>query len=456
MKRIGVQMFLSSIIGLISYLYLGSWYSFFTFSFFTFFISGLVINSATTFAFREFVLTLYSLNYLVSPLLNYMGFTNMDVVSLSSYKMKISMDEYFALAIPGILAFTFGLFVFGSSIFIINKKKMLNDISNNIASIKGITYFAFILSMARFLLNFDLGFVSYLLTLLKAVGSFALFAINPKRYWYFILFAFGLEFFLAIRSTLFHDFIMWVIFFTIFSFYIFEISLIWRISTIVSGVLFILFLQAFKVNYRNKIWWEQSEINTTTILNVTSEIGNDFTNSSNIDGSINRVNQAWIFASSVDRMNKIQDFQGFKLVNLYLEAALLPRFLAPDKLQSGGGSGREIFNKFSGHETTSGTSMGLGIFADGYIAFGFYGVVFFTLGFGMLMCLVFVIVGRWAKINQFYSFLILPILNYAIRPDCELQTVINHITKGLILYGILVTLSKYKFTLYSNQADLKN
>jgi hypothetical protein len=218
------------------------------------------------------------------------------------------------------------------------------------------------------------------------------------------------------------------------------------------GVFFMLFLQSFKSNYRNKIWFESGEQNIGSILNVTSEIGTDFVDQGNIDGTLNRANQAWIFASSVDRMDKTQDFQGFELLKLYVEAALLPRFLAPNKLQSGGGSGREIFNKYSGHQTTDGTSMGLGIFADGYISFGFYGVLFFTFGLGLLMCLVFYIVGNWSKINQFYSLMILPILNYAVRPDCELQTVMTHIIKGLILYGLFVTLTKYKFQISEKQS----
>jgi hypothetical protein len=45
--------------------------------------------------------------------------------------------------------------------------------------------------------------------------------------------------------------------------------------------------------------------------------------------------------------------------------------------------------------------------------------------------------------------MVLPILNYAVRPDCELQTVINHLSKGLLVFGILVTLTKFNFVINS-------
>jgi hypothetical protein len=40
---------------------------------------------------------------------------------------------------------------------------------------------------------------------------------------------------------------------------------------------------------------------------------------------------------------------------------------------------------------------------------------------------------------------IFPLLNYAVRPDCELQTTINHLTKGIFLYGLIVWYTKNKF-----------
>jgi len=106
---------------------------------------------------------------------------------------------------------------------------------------------------------------------------------------------------------------------------------------------------------------------------------------------------------------------------------------------------KKIFNTFSGHQINQNTSMGLGVFADGYIAYGYWGVLFFTFGLGLLFNFTFNIIESWAKLSEFYVLMVLPILNYAVRPDCELHTTINHMVKGLVVFGILVSLTKYNF-----------
>jgi hypothetical protein len=141
-------------------------------------------------------------------------------------------------------------------------------------------------------------------------------------------------------------------------------------------------------------------------------------------------------------MDRNKNFQGLAVIYKYLEASLLPRFLAPDKIKSGD---KEIFNAYSGHIINSGTSMGLGIFADGYIAYGAAGVYIFGFVLGLIFALTFKLVEGWTNISPFYVLLIFPLLNYAVRPDCELQTTINHLSKGILVYGLLVWYTRNKF-----------
>jgi hypothetical protein len=46
-------------------------------------------------------------------------------------------------------------------------------------------------------------------------------------------------------------------------------------------------------------------------------------------------------------------------------------------------------------------------------------------------------------------------LNYAVRPDCELQTTINHLAKSIVVFGALVYFTKNRFTLDSADAQRK-
>jgi hypothetical protein len=174
--------------------------------------------------------------------------------------------------------------------------------------------------------------------------------------------------------------------------------------------------------------------------------------SSNTTGSLTRANQAWIFASTVNRMKYVQDYQGVEIIGKYAEAAFLPRFIAPNKLKAGD---KEIFNRFSGHRVTSGTSMGLGFFADGYIAYGQLGVYLFAFILGLIFSLVFKLVERWSKISPFFVLLVFPILHYAVRPDCETQTVMGHIVKGIFVFGLVAWYYSVSFSKKINDIKLE-
>jgi hypothetical protein len=247
---------------------------------------------------------------------------------------------------------------------------------------------------------------------------------------------------------MYHDALMWFIFFGLYYLFVkrpsFQVKLLGGISIFV----LVLFVQAVKSVYRSEVWTGEQEASLEVVKNVGVSQADSkiLLSTENLLQTLNRGNQAWIFASTVDRMDRVQDFQGMNNVNLYLEAALLPRFLAPNKLTSGN---KEIFNAFSGHTINEETSMGLGIFADGYIAYGFWGVYVFGFALGLILSLSFKIIERWTNYSPLYVLTLLPLLNYAVRPDCELQTTINHLSKGLLLFWIIFLLTRQRFKMTS-------
>jgi hypothetical protein len=82
--------------------------------------------------------------------------------------------------------------------------------------------------------------------------------------------------------------------------------------------------------------------------------------------------------------------------------------------------------------------MSLGFFTDGYITFGVVSVYIFGFALGLIFAFTFKLVEGWNKISPFYVLLIFPLLNYAVMPDFELQTIKNHLAKGILLYGLIV------------------
>ena len=401
-----------------------------------YFLIQIIVESTRVFAFREWALFLYSVNYLFSPALTY----QFDQ-SLLTYPMKIKEADYYSIAIPGFLCFFAGMHVFKTRIFTPRIQKVKRDVKNNEPLLVNFVVVGLILRLFSSVFPGELAFFIYLLSSIRFVGVFALYSFNPKKYWKWVGAVLILELYFGAIAAMYHDAVMWILFFALYFVYTTKPTLSIRLIGLGICVIFILFIQGLKGAYRAKI----SETGTSDlglVLETSSQVSDDLGSEENILGSLNRGNQAWIFASTKERMDRIGDYQGLHILGIYAEAALLPRFLAPDKLMSGD---KKIFNSFSGHQINQNTSMGLGVFADGYIAYGYWGVMFFTFGLGLLFNVTFRIIESWAKLSEFYVLMVLPLLNYAIRPDCELQTTINHLVKGLVVFGILVTLTKFNF-----------
>jgi len=412
-------------------------------------IYRIFFESNRQFVFREWALLLYCLNYLLAPAITYI-----QPEELVSYGMKIPRDQYFNMALPGYLFFTIGMFILPTNIFRVDYSKVDQSAIVNKGFLVKVAYVGIILRFSSNFLPGEIGFIIYLTALVRFVAAFALLSIS-RRLWIYSVAVLLLELGFAFLAGMYHDAVMWVIFFALFYIYAMKPKIQLKIFGAVTIILFVLLIQAVKASYREIAWQDTSKQNLSTATTVaTDKASTDILlGENNLLSTLNRGNQAWIFASTVDNMDRTKNFQELANVNKYLEAALLPRFLAPNKLTSGN---KEIFNEFSGHIINETTSMGLGIFADGYIAYGVLGVYIFGFALGLIFALTFKLVERWSKISPFYVLLLLPLLNYAVRPDCELQTTINHLFKGILLYGFLVFITRKRFTLDSQDNKRKS
>ena len=434
-------LFIGSIIGVF---YFGEVLSAVSVGIFTLLIYRILFESNKQFVFREWALLLYCLNYLIAPAITYI-----QPEELVQYGMKVPLDQYFNLALPGFLFFTLGLIIIPTKIFRVDYSKVDQSAIVNKDFLMKVVVVGVLLRVTSSIFPGEIGFVIYLIAMVRFVAAFALFSLS-KRLWYYSAIVLSLELLYALVAGMYHDAVMWIIFFALYFIYANKPSIQIKLIGASSLILLVLLIQAIKFTYREAAWQDASKQNLSTATSIASEKATSdvLLGEENLLSTLNRGNQAWIFASTVDNLDRTKNFQGLNNVNIYLEAALLPRFLAPNKLSSGN---KEIFNEFSGHIINEGTSMGLGIFADGYIAFGVWGVYFFGFALGVIFALAFKLVERWSKISPFYVLLLLPLLNYAVRPDCELQTIINHLTKGVILYGFLVYLTRKRFTIDSQE-----
>jgi hypothetical protein len=125
-----------------------------------------------------------------------------------------------------------------------------------------------------------------------------------------------------------------------------------------------------------------------------------------------------------------------------IEAAIMPRILAPNKLNAGD---RTLFSKYSGIPLTEGTSMGLSSLGDAYLNFNVFGGIILMFILGLFYSEV---------LNFFYKksrdfpmvILFMPLVfYYPIRPDCEMQTILGHLVKSVFLILVIINVWKSTF-----------
>jgi len=400
------------------------------------YVANLIISSKETIAFREFTLVMYAINYLFSPSILY-SYNDADFLP---YKMNCTPETYFSNAIPGILALHLGIFIFKTNIFTtsFSLAKVQAILNEKVLKTWMVVGLIFNLANSKLPLPSEIAFFIVLLSGLRYVGLFGLISINAKKNIYLILTVALYEFSWALANGFFHDLMIWIVFFGIYFVYLKKISLI---NKIIFGIAFVFFgfiVQNSKSDYRTKTWDEGAEASAGTFATIAVEKttnSDQLYSTENLLNTLIRVNQAWIAASTIDNMDRTQDFAGTKVLYQYVEAALLPRFLAPNKLMAGD---KDIFNKYSGHKIAQNTSMALGIIADGYVAYASWGVILFCFGLGLVFSIVFKIVEGWADVSPFFMLMLFPILYYAVRPDCELQTTLGQLVKGTFAFYLVV------------------
>ena len=176
-----------------------------------YFLIQIIVESTRVFAFREWALFLYSVNYLFSPALTY----QFDQ-SLLTYPMKIKEADYYSIAIPGFLCFFAGMHVFKTRIFTPRIQKVKRDVKNNEPLLVNFVVVGLILRLFSSVFPGELAFFIYLLSSIRFVGVFALYSFNPKKYWKWVGAVLILELYFGAIAAMYHDAVMWILFFALY------------------------------------------------------------------------------------------------------------------------------------------------------------------------------------------------------------------------------------------------
>lgn len=374
------------------------------------------------------------------------AYAGLDEYQYFKYQMRISATDYYLYAIPAVVAFIIGLHSTAGKYKgeIVNEERIKLFVEKNQKLPYIFIALGFFASVLSGFFSSELAFVFYLLGSFKFIGLFLLVLGTKQIKVLPMVIVIGSIVASSFNSGMFHDLLTWIIFtaavYGIKYRFDFKIKMI-GLSIFVSLALII---QILKGTFRetSKSQAEGSGIETfAKVYQEKSDEGGVF-NFNSLATSNVRINQGFIITNIMTTVPDIVPFAHGDELYIILQSAIMPRILAPNKLNAGD---RSIFAKYSHIPVAPGTSMGLSSLGDAYINFGILGGVIFMFFYGLLFSEVLNIFYK----NSFeYPVLILfvpLVFYYPIRPDCELQTILGHLFKSCFLIFVMIEVWRYKF-----------
>ncbi len=418
-----------------------SWYSFIAISISLHQFLFLFNSIGVTIPVRALFGALMCLQMLVGSTLAYNGLDQYQI--LERYMMQVPEEQYFSYAIPSVLAFIIALNISNKPVGeIIERDRIEQVIETN----KNLPYIligiGFAFSFFGSALSSGLGFIIYVLSNLKFIGAFLLVLQKGKLKVIPLIIVYSAIIVSSLREAMFHDLITWVIFLGAIFAIRTKPSPAIKVTFIVIFTIIVVIIQQLKGIYRSSLrQGDEAGLKTFATAFEQGKDNSDVFLLAGLAQSNVRINQGFIITHIMKTVPAQLPFSNGEELMVILEAAFLPRILAPNKLKAGD---RTIFSKYSGLELLEGTSMGLSSLGDAYINFGVWGGCVFMFALGAFYNLV---LYGFQKFSKNYPLLILLatlIFYFPIRPDSELQTNLGHVIKSIILIAILLQVfSKY-------------
>lgn len=379
---------------------------------------------------------LMCLQMLVGPSFAYNG---LDQYQFEKYKMQILEYDYFMYAIPAVILFIFGLHSSGRLRGErIDEPAIKEFVKNNPSLPYTFIAIGFLSSIVSGFFGSELGFVFYLTGSFKFIGVFMLLIGGVQLKLIPLVLVFGSIILSSLGSAMFHDLITWLVFLLAVLTIKYKPSITTKGLFAVGFILMIVIIQQLKAPYREATQFQGKEGGVEAFdaayRNAQSE-GNLFSVKSLAQSNV-RINQGFIVSHIMTHIPAKEPFANGDELYKIVEAAFLPRIIAPDKLIAGDNS---FFTKYSGIQLRPDTSMSLSAMGDGYANFGVFGGCIFMFVLGWLFN---VVLNGFYKLSRYFPIVLLftpLVFYYPIRPDTALQTSLGHLVKScFLLYMMLI------------------
>jgi hypothetical protein len=379
----------------------------------------------------EFMLLIAAAQWIIGPLIEY------NAPSLHyKYFMYVEQERYMSYVVPAFgvfaLAVLVGLRSLKDSTTPIDRLKQFKDYGLTIFGI-GVAF-----DLVASSLPGSLAFFAAIVANFKFIGAIILFFSDDprlKKLFYGVLVYLFLR---ALQSAMFHDLVLWSVFFYMFWTLKFKPSLKFISITIVVAALSLTTLQTIKAAYRLKVWdgYSGNKLELFVGLAIDAILLNG-SNADELSGELNnvRLNQGWIISAIMDEIPRRTDFLEGATIKDAVTASLLPRFLNPDKKKAGG---QANFRTFTGLRLGDGTSMGISIIGEAYGNYKEFGGIIFMGIWGLFLVLFWRFLYKNVQQNLVLLAFLPLIFLQVVKAETELVVVLNHLVKAsIVVFGFL-------------------
>lgn len=411
------------------------------------------------FPVKEIMVLLTAVQFLYSPFLAYFFYPPDPI-----YPMEVSADEYFGYAVPAVLLFAAGLYVLKISFDFENFPQLIEKF--NIISIgKQLVIIGLVVDLISSFLPASLAFFLVLIGYWKFIGAYYLFFSDYRYKSWWIAIAFIPLILGNLSQGMFHELLLWALFSFMLYFIKHKKGFLTKVMIVLFAFVSIYNFNLVKKTYRDITWNDKVIYSPTDKLmifgqsiisvvfgeqdNLDSTAGSEFNSD---EHNLTRLNQGVIVTRIMNHTGKQEPFANGETIHEAIEAALVPRFLNPDKVRSGG---RDTYTRFTGYRLGGNTSISLSLLGEGYANYGYGGIYFmFFLGlfYSYVLWLITSVAHRAPYLLLWIPFLFLPV----VKAEEGFETVLNYIFKSSFVLWFLYMFYLKKISYQKEEEGIVN
>ncbi len=152
------------------------------------------------------------------------------------------------------------------------------------------------------------------------------------------------------------------------------------------------------------------------------------------------MNQGWLIGMTMKKVPSKFDFAYGETIATSVAAAIVPRFLWPDKPEAGG---KGNLKRFWGYDLR-GYSMNIGPFGEAYANFDKTGGVIYMFFYGLFFNLVLSLILKFSEKRPTIVLWVPFLFYYAIGVETDLLATMGSLVKGLIFTWIVFKIFRYR------------